>query len=157
MLSSKRAAALRYGSILLLVVSFAEIGFPSHSGFARQGRNTDRTASEFLAQRLQIWQQRLDLKAWNIRIELTPASALEPKTLGNIHWDADVKTATIRVLSSKDYKLPYKEMMDDMELTVVHELVHLTLSSLPRSEASRTTEEHAVNELSTALLKLAKR
>jgi hypothetical protein len=48
-------------------------------------------------------------------------------------------------------------MLDDMEFTVVHELVHLQLSSLPRSEASRSAEEHAVNEITQALLNLAKR
>jgi hypothetical protein len=48
-------------------------------------------------------------------------------------------------------------MLDDMEFTVVHELVHLQLSSLPRSEASRSAEEHAVNEIAGALLKLAKK
>jgi hypothetical protein len=64
--------------------------------------------------------------------------------------------ATIDVQSSYDYEMPVKEMLDDMEFTVVHELVHLRLSSLPRSEASRGAEEHAVNELTRAFLKLAK-
>jgi hypothetical protein len=41
-----------------------------------------------------------------------------------------------------------------MELTIVHELVHLELASLPRSEASRSTEEHAVNGIADALLAL---
>ena len=59
------------------------------------------------------------------------------------------------MLSSSDYKLPYREMLNDMEFTVVHELVHLQLASLPRSDASRRVEEHAVNELARALLKLA--
>jgi hypothetical protein len=45
-------------------------------------------------------------------------------------------------------------MLDDMELTIVHELVHLQLASLPRSEASRSTEEHAVNGIADALLDL---
>ena len=48
-------------------------------------------------------------------------------------------------------------MLDDIEFTIVHEMVHLHLASLPRSEASRRIEEHAVNELAKALLKLAKR
>jgi hypothetical protein len=68
----------------------------------------------------------------------------------------DVKAARISVLSTYDYKLPHKEMLADMEFTVVHELVHLHLASLPRSDASRRVEEHAVNELAAALLKLAK-
>ena len=41
-----------------------------------------------------------------------------------------------------------------MEFTLVHELIHLELSSLPRSEASRRVEEHAVNNLTDALLRL---
>jgi hypothetical protein len=45
-------------------------------------------------------------------------------------------------------------MLDDMEFTVVHELIHLELSSLPRSEASRRDEEYAVNQIADALLAL---
>jgi hypothetical protein len=45
-------------------------------------------------------------------------------------------------------------MLDHMELTVVHELVHLELASLPRSQESRSTEEHAVNGIADALLAL---
>ena len=67
-----------------------------------------------------------------------------------------MKIAKISVLSTYDYKLPYRDMLDDMEFTVVHEMVHLQLASLPRSDASRRVEEHAVNELAAALLKLAK-
>jgi len=33
--------------------------------------------------------------------------------------------------------------------------VHLELASLPRSEASRRIEEHTVNAIASALLKLA--
>lgn len=103
-----------------------------------------------------MWQERLNLKDWDIKFQLVRADKLEPKTLGNINWDADVKGAKISVLSTYDYQLPYHEMLDDMEFTVVHELVHLHLASLPRSEASRRVEEHAVNELAAALLRLAK-
>jgi hypothetical protein len=41
-----------------------------------------------------------------------------------------------------------------MEFTLVHELIHLELASLPRSDASRTDEEHAVNHMAEALLRL---
>jgi hypothetical protein len=110
----------------------------------------------FVLQRLSLWQERLNLSRWNIRVELVRASKLEPRTLGNIHWDTDAKQATIAVLSSYDYHLPFDAMLDDMEFTVVHELVHLQLAILPRSDASRRAEEHAVNELAGALLKLAR-
>ena len=82
---------------------------------------------------------------------------LKPKTLGNIHWDADKKSAVIRVLDAAHYRLPFNEMIQDMEFTVVHELIHLELSSLPRSDASRSAEEHAVNQIADALLRLERK
>jgi hypothetical protein len=47
-------------------------------------------------------------------------------------------------------------MLKDLEFTVVHELIHLELASLPKSEASRRSEEFAVNQLTEALLSLAR-
>ena len=99
----------------------------------------------------------MNLTDWTIRANLVRNNSLKPKTLGGIHWDRSTMTASIEVLSTYDYRLPPQEMLDDMEFTVVHELVHLQLSSLPRSEASRSAEEHAVNEIAGALLKLAKK
>jgi hypothetical protein len=64
------------------------------------------------------------------------------------------KSAVIWVLHPSDYRLPFPEMLNDMEFTIVHELVHLELASLPRSEASRSSEEHAVNGIAEALLAL---
>jgi hypothetical protein len=111
-------------------------------------------AESYVHERLPIWQQRLALDDWKISIVMSRRSDLKPKTLGNIRWDADTKSATIRVLGAAEYKKKCGEMLDDMEFTVVHELIHLELSSLPRSEESRRVEEHAVNRLADALLKL---
>jgi hypothetical protein len=83
-------------------------------------------------------------------------SDLKPKTLGATHWDKDKKCASISVLDPSDYSLPFRDILNDLELTVVHELVHLDLAALPRSEASRSNEEHAVNRLADALLALDK-
>ena len=85
---------------------------------------------------------------------MTHRSDLKPKTLGGIRWDKSKKSAVIWVLDPSDYRLPVPEMLHDMELTIVHELVHLELASLPRSEASRGSEEHAVNGIAEALLAL---
>jgi hypothetical protein len=79
---------------------------------------------------------------------------LKSKTLGGIRWDKGKKSAVLSVLDASDYRLPFREMLADMEFTIVHELVHLELSSLPRSEASRSSEEHAVNGIAEALLSL---
>lgn len=111
-------------------------------------------AQSFLGEKLWVWQKRLKLAEWKIRLNLTRVSQLKPRTLGNIHWDADTHSAEINVMAPEDYKLSMHDMLADMEFTVVHELIHLELSSLPRSEASRSAEEHAVNQITQALLNL---
>jgi len=114
-------------------------------------------AEKYVRDKLQIWQQRMDLTDWNLHVNLVRPASLEPHTLGNINWDTGAKQATIGVLSAYDYKLPFRSMLYDMEFTIVHELVHLQLASMPRSEASRKIEEHAVNELASSLIRVAKR
>jgi hypothetical protein len=115
-------------------------------------------AEHYATERLSVWQKRLKLQDWNIALVVSRASELKPKTLGNIHWDTDKKTAILRVLDPADYKLPFNEMLQDIEFTVVHELIHLelspVLSPLQRNDANRREEEHAVNHMADALLKL---
>jgi len=144
------------GPILSLVVFLTPFTTTSAQQAEPQqdGRERGVMIQSFLNERLTLWQQRLTLADWKISIIMSYPSDLKPKTLGNIHWDADKHVATIRVLDASEYKLPFQEMLDDMEFTVVHELIHLELSSLPRSDASRRDEEHAVNQIADALLKL---
>jgi hypothetical protein len=109
-------------------------------------------ADKYVHQKLPEWQRRLKLEDWKVSILSVHPSDLRPHTLGNIHWDADKKTAVIRVLNASDYHMPYRATLNDMEFTIVHELIHLELVSLPRSEASRSDEEYAINHLADALL-----
>jgi hypothetical protein len=115
-------------------------------------------AQAFSIEKLSMWQKRLNLDDWNISLLVVRSTDLKPRTLGNIHWDSDKKTAVIRVLDPADYKLPLHAMLDDMEFTVVHELIHLelqpVLSPLQRNDANRMEEEHAVNHMAQALLDL---
>ena len=115
-------------------------------------------AGSFATEKVWYWQRRLNLQEWTISVVVARASDLKPKTLGNIHWDSVKKTAVLRVLDPADYDLPSPEMFDDLEFTVVHELIHLelapVLSRFERDEANRREEEHAVNQMTEALLKL---
>ena len=111
----------------------------------------------FLNERLTYWRQRLNLGEWQITVVMTRRDDLKPKTLGKVRWDKHKKTAVIEVLDASDYTLLPGAILDDMEMTVVHELVHLELASLPRSEASRSSEEHAVNQIAEALVKVDRR
>jgi hypothetical protein len=114
-------------------------------------------AETFAAQKLWVWQKRLGLQDWKVTLHVVRLTELKPKTLGNIHWDRTTKTASVNILDPADYKLPLPAILDDLEFTVVHELIHLHLSSLPRNEASRTAEEEAANRIAEALLALERR
>ena len=72
--------------------------------------------------------------------------------LGPLWLQAIVVLVAAGLCLAELYTMAMPEMLKDMEFTVVHELIHLELASLPFSEASRRTEETAVNNLTRALL-----
>jgi len=115
-----------------------------------QERNS--VANRYIHEILPYWQNRLQLNNWNIYILLSRPSDLRTGTLGNIHWDAEKKTATIRVMDASGYKTDLEAMLKDMQVTVVHELIHLELASLPVSDADRSNQEFAIDHLTDALL-----
>jgi hypothetical protein len=143
------------GLLLSLTTASSAQSVSPPSATARQ-----RTALAecFTAEKLWAWQKRLNLQDWKITVALAHATELKPRTLGNIHWDTDKKTATIHVLDPADYHLPFDAMLKDMEFTIVHELIHLELSPvlapLQRTDENRRDEEHAVNYMAQALLDL---
>jgi hypothetical protein len=155
----------QYRSLFKVFVPFGSLlVFPSFS-FAQDAAAPEMTprertlmAESFSTEKLGAWQKRLNLTDWKISVMVVRTGDLKPKTLGNIHWDNAKKTAVIRVLDPADYKLPMQAMLDDMEFTVVHELIHLELSPvltpLQRNDANRMEEEHAVNHMAQALLDL---
>ena len=142
----------------LLLLSFAGRSFAQPVAADMSPQERTALAASFSTEKLSRWQKRLNLEDWKISVAVVRASDLKPKTLGNIHWDSDKKTAIIRVLDPADYQMPLPEMLRDMEFTVVHELIHLelspVLSTVSRNDASRREEEHAVNHMADALLKL---
>jgi hypothetical protein len=159
MASRSLAAAIHSGIAAILVIVLATFAFAASPvvSYSLAPQEREATARKYVSEALLTWQKRLNLTEWAIRVELVRRNDLEPKTLGGIHWDTYTRRATIDILSPYDYNLPASEMLNDMELTIVHELVHLHLASLPRSDATRRNEEYAVNQLSRALLNLSKR
>jgi hypothetical protein len=138
----------------LVLAAFASAALAQQSSPEADLRLRAVTAESYVNERLGIWKQRLDLADWKISVTMSRRCDLKPGTLGSIHWDKNKKSAAIQVLDVSEYHLPVRDMLDDMEFTVVHELIHIELSSLPRSEASRSDEEHAVNGLARALILL---
>lgn len=100
------------------------------------------------------WQKRLALEDWQIESKIVRVWELPERAVANIHWSLTSKKATIRVLNSVDSSLKKSEILKDTELSVVHELVHLSMSKLPLDPKHTELEEEAVKKLSTALLAL---
>ena len=103
---------------------------------------------------LLTWQKRLKLEDWKIEVRIVRVWDLEHGTLGHIDWSIPHKTAVIKVLSPVDYELPKDKIPADMELSVVHELIHLQLSALPLNKSSRNAEEQVVSLLAETLVNL---
>ena len=116
---------------------------------------TPDSTERFVQERLASWQQRLNLQHWNVSIVMVRRAELKQGTLAGIRWDKGKKAAVMSVMAASEYRAPACDILKDMEFTVVHELLHLQLASLPRSQASRSAEEHAVNNITRALLALA--
>lgn len=145
----------RFSRLVLLVCVFAcTVGVcvapqpPPEPGL----KDREAIATEYIREKLPLWQERLQLQDWKVTVLPVHPSNLRQRTLGNIHWDMDKKTAVIRVMDAADYQMPLRATLNDIEFTIVHELIHLELASLPRSEASRSQEEYAINHLADALL-----
>ncbi len=105
---------------------------------------------------LKSWQRRLALDDWEISAQIVRSTDLKPDTLGNLKWNSATRTATVRVLNPLDYDLPAREIPNDIEYTVLHELIHLQLAALPRDPNNKTVEEKVVNRISEALFALDK-
>ncbi len=105
---------------------------------------------------VKTWQRRLHLEDWKIELQIVRTGDLKPDTLGNLKWNTTEHSARIRVLSPVDYDLPALEVPQDIEYTIVHELVHLQLSVLPRDLGKKDVEELVVNRIADALMGLDK-
>lgn len=106
---------------------------------------------------LDNWQRRLGLTEWKIEARVVRLTDLQKGTIANIHWSLPKRTATIKVLDPIDSTLPRGEVIRDTELSVVHELVHLSMAKLPLDGGDTELEEETVKRISTALVALEKR
>lgn len=155
-MTSKRracAALLAFGTLAPALAETADVRPPeSPPGVRERGE----LARRFVDEKLDEWRHRLGLEDWRISGVMTRRSELKHGTRGMVRWDKRKRSAVVWVMDAADYRVPVHEMLDDMEFTVVHELLHVALASLPRSEASRRSEEQAVNQIAEALLSLAR-
>jgi hypothetical protein len=100
------------------------------------------------------WQRRLGLEEWVIESKVVRIWDLPQGAVANIHWSLPKRKATIKVLNSIDSNLAPAEIPRDTELSVVHELVHLSMARLPLDPNHTEIEEETVKRISSALIDL---
>ncbi|MDZ4801631.1 MAG: hypothetical protein SGI92_26035 [Bryobacteraceae bacterium] len=106
---------------------------------------------------LDSWQRRLGLTEWKIEARVVRLKDLQKGTIANIHWSLPKRSATIKVLDPLDSTLARGEIVRDTELSIVHELVHLSMAKLPLDGGDVEVEEETVKRISAALMALDKR
>lgn len=141
--------------LVVLLCLGASVGLGASPAVAGSSPKVSIAASQ-VSNWVRLWQRRLRLDDWKIETRIVRSSELKPDTLGNLKWNGVSRTAVIKVLDPADYEIPAAEISEDIEYTVVHELVHLQLSVLPRDMGRKDVEEQVVNKISDALMQLEK-
>lgn len=77
------------------------------------------------------WQEILRLQDWNIEIRISRGRDFEGEgeSCGQVRWQLSRKEALIRILDPSDYS-PDCIFPQDMERTLVHELLHLHFAAI---------------------------
>jgi hypothetical protein len=140
--------------LITIALLFVSLGNAAPASRDRTTTATPVVTNEQVHDWLHLWQKRLHLEDWKIEVKVVRIWDLEQGTLGHIDWSIPHKTATIKILNPADYELPKDRIPPDMELSIVHELVHLHLSALPLNKASRNAEEQVVSMIAEALVSL---
>lgn len=97
------------------------------------------------------WQRILRLQDWDIRLRMARHSEMHlTNAAGEISIFDAKKIATVHVLHPEDFTLMgVTAPVQDMEYTIVHELLHIHLHPM---RAREVDEEQAIHAMATALV-----
>lgn len=116
---------------------------------------------EQLQEKLAYWQKVLRLSDWVISAKITRERDFSRGgRAGEIEWVIHNKTAAVRMLDSVDYPEGLIEDQD-MEQTLVHELLHLHLAPIRynygnNEDVYEIFEEQAIDSIATALVRVSR-
>lgn len=104
------------------------------------------------------WQQILNLQHWDVFVKLCRLSEFDDyDSQGEIDYTIESGKSIIKIIDSADY--PQSPFMQDMEQTLVHELLHLKFSAFEPN--INTLEysffENTINSLATTLVELSRK
>ncbi|BBN97495.1 hypothetical protein [Sporolactobacillus terrae] len=107
---------------------------------------------EQLQEKLKYWQERLRLRDWDITAQIVPLSLMDDKSHGGeCAWLMQSKVARINILRDEDYQGFAALLPDDMEQTLVHELLHLHFAPMDDDKYYMPIEQ-AIESISKALV-----
>ena len=104
-------------------------------------------------ERVEVWKQRLDID-WTIEMSFTHQMNLPPDVQGQISIFPMVKRASLLLPSPETYSVA-SVPNQDMEDTIVHELVHVLFETLDHKDkpyAENVMYERGIRQITTALL-----
>jgi len=112
---------------------------------------------EQLNERAAYWQEVLRLQDWDVQVKKARREEFDGDREGDCEYLSSSKTAMIRILDESHY--PTDAWCEqDMELTLVHELLHLHFSAIRDLaygiDHYELFEEQAINKMSQALVQL---
>lgn len=110
-----------------------------------------------LKQKCAEWQKILRLQDWDVHVSIVRDSNMKLKDVnGECEWVLQTKQAHIRILDPIDYPEDTR-WPQNMEHTLVHELLHLHFSPFDTHEygsLEHTSMEQAIDMISSALVLL---
>jgi hypothetical protein len=107
---------------------------------------------EELGQKLQEWQKRLRLQDWIIKVRTARAYELPEASMACVNSTLENKTASILILDPIDYE-PGLMLPQDMENSLVHELLHLHLLPIHGDDDSKhVAVEQAIECIASGLI-----
>lgn len=108
-----------------------------------------------------FWQRKLRLADWRVTIRYASGEEFGDDSQGRNYWNDHSRTAEIWVLSPDDYNAGNypNNAAQDIEDTVVHELIHLHLVAwnTDRKPAEERCQEQAIEAITGALVALKRR
>ena len=106
-----------------------------------------------LRERCRYWQTLLRLQDWDVSVHLV--DELQGSSLGRCWWLDEKEIATIRILRPERCD-PGRTPTQDVEVTLVHELLHLHFSAFTaeNNTPQSIAQEVAINRCAQALVRL---
>ena len=101
------------------------------------------------------WQRRLRLRDWDVRIKCVRGYDISlPGTDGTCTWQLETKRAIVEILDPMDYPPSRFGYDQDVERTLVHELLHLHFAPFAATDdrLADAAQEQAIDLIAAALV-----